>query len=198
MIKILCSFKKLTPSNRHLADKPQRNIVIDALRGFCLVLMTVDHLPDNVFYRLSNTTFGPFGLFTAATGFMFLSGLVCGSFYGAFRHTRGEKAVVERILRRVAKLYLTHVGLVCLLMITVVTGMGWHSPLPHYFPMFYEEPVRATLLSLLFLHEPRALCILPLYCLFLLGSPIALRYVHKGYGKWVLAASMALWIVALC
>jgi hypothetical protein len=168
MIKSFCSFKKLTSSNRHMTEKPQRNIVIDALRGLCLVLMTVDHLPDNVLYRLSNTMFGPFGLFTAATGFMFLSGLVCGSVYGSFRHARGEKAVVKRILRRVAKLYLTHIGLVCLLIITVVTGIGQHSLLPHHFPMFYEEPVKATLLSLLFLHEPNALCILPMYCLFLL------------------------------
>jgi hypothetical protein len=57
-----------------MAEKPQRNLVIDALRGLCLVLMTVDHLPDNVFYRLSNTILGPLVLFTDATGFMLLSG----------------------------------------------------------------------------------------------------------------------------
>ena len=49
------------------------NLLIDALRGLCFVLMTADHLPENLLARFSNGTYGPFGFFTAASGFVFLS-----------------------------------------------------------------------------------------------------------------------------
>jgi hypothetical protein len=63
-------------------EQVKRNLLIDALRGLCFVLMTADHLPANVLHRFSNTVYGPFGFFTAASGFVFLSGLVAGVVYG--------------------------------------------------------------------------------------------------------------------
>ena len=43
--------------------------------------MTVDHLPGSPIYRFSNPVSGPFGFFTAALGFIFLSGFVAGNVY---------------------------------------------------------------------------------------------------------------------
>ena len=48
----------------------RRNLAIDGLRGICLVLMTMDHLPGNPMARFSNYRYGPFGFFTAASGFV--------------------------------------------------------------------------------------------------------------------------------
>jgi hypothetical protein len=42
----------------------------DFARGICLILMTVDRLPDNLLRRFTNPEFGPFGFFTGASGFV--------------------------------------------------------------------------------------------------------------------------------
>jgi hypothetical protein len=48
----------------------KRIVVLDALRGLCSVVMTIDHLQGDPFYRISNAYFGPLGFFSAALGFV--------------------------------------------------------------------------------------------------------------------------------
>ena len=60
-------------------ESPKRNLLIDFLRGLCLVVMTVDHLPPDIFEKF---TWQTFGFISAAEGFVFLSGLVSGVVYG--------------------------------------------------------------------------------------------------------------------
>jgi hypothetical protein len=52
-----------------------RDSRLDMLRGLCLVLMTVDHLPINPLFRFTNQTLG---FVSAAEGFVFISGVVSG------------------------------------------------------------------------------------------------------------------------
>src|SRR5579872_4308300 len=81
-----------------------RIAAVDALRGLCLILMTLGHLPENPVYRFENFVFGAFGFFTAASGFVFLSGWITGRVYGAHRRSSGDTSLNRRVWLRLAKL----------------------------------------------------------------------------------------------
>jgi hypothetical protein len=65
----------------------QRVDAIDFWRGFALLTIFIDHLPDNVFQQM---TYGNFGLSDAAELFVFLSGASVALAYGT-RFFHGER-----------------------------------------------------------------------------------------------------------
>jgi hypothetical protein len=172
----------------------QRNLLIDALRGLCFVLMTADHLPENLLRRFSNTMYGPFGFFTAASGFVFLSGLVAGVVYERYWQTYSPRAMLRRVWRRLRAIYLTHLTLYAAMLVMVVMHVPgsstWHLDL------FSENPQKAIWLGVSLLHEPKLLAILPMYCFFLALTPILLWELRMGHVRWVLSGSVMLWVVA--
>ena len=94
----------------------QRIVALDAARGYCLVIMTLDHLPDHVFSRFSNAQFGPFGFFTAASLFVFLSGIVSARSYGRTCEQAGWGATWRRVGRRMLQLYAANTAVLLLLL----------------------------------------------------------------------------------
>src|SRR5712672_874729 len=86
-----------------------RIVLIDFLRGFCLLVMTVDHLPETLIQKF---TWQGFGFFSAAECFVFLSGLVAGRVYGRIAVTRGFAALRQCVLRRAVILYFANAGLI--------------------------------------------------------------------------------------
>ena len=171
-----------------------RHQLVDALRGLCFVLMTADHLPANLLWRFSNSTYGPFGFFTAASGFVFLAGLVAGMVYDRHWQHYGRKAMMRRVWRRICTLYLTHLALfftLWLLVVWQVPGSStWHLT------FFRAHPWKAVWLSVLLLHEPGLLGLLPMYCLFLGCTPLLLGALRRGHVWWLLGGSGVLWVVA--
>jgi hypothetical protein len=169
-------------------------VVVDALRGACFVFMTMDHYPGNPFARFSNAYYGPFGFFTAALGFVFLSGLVAGLVYERHCLAYGTRPMVRRILRRIRDLYVTQVAVFLVLAAALLVGLGnvarWHLDL------MSESPWRGLAFGSLLLYEPGYLGILPMYCLFLLLTPIVLWQFRKGHSPHVLIASALLWITS--
>jgi hypothetical protein len=156
--------------------------------------MTADHLPENLLWRFSNTRYGPFGFFTAASGFVFLSGLVAGVVYERYWQLYNPGVVMRRVWRRLRAIYLTHLALYVAILVMValhVPGSStWH------FDLFSKDPWKALWLGVSLLHEPKLLAILPMYCLFLALTPFLLRELHMGNVRWVLSGSVALWVVA--
>ena len=166
---------------------------MDALRGACFVFMTVDHFRDHPVARFSNPTYGPFGFFTAALGFVFLSGLVSGWAYEGRRMRFGGRAMTCSALRRVRAVYLTQLVL-CIALAAVVAlhvrGVErWHLAVDE------SSPWRGLVYSASLLYEPTYLGILPMYCLFLLVTPIVVSQLAKGNLRYVLGASVLIWIV---
>jgi hypothetical protein len=109
-----------------------RDQLVDALRGVCFVFMTVDHFPGSPFVRFSNPYFGPFGFFTAALGFVLLSGFVSGFVYEGCRVRDGFGAMTQRVVVRVGALYVTQLVLYATPRSKVrssrrSTGSGWRS-----------------------------------------------------------------------
>ncbi len=167
---------------------------MDALRGACFVFMTVDHFRDDPFLRFSNPTYGPFGFFTAALGFVFLSGLVAGWAYEGRRMRFGTRAMTRSALRRLRAVYLTQLVL-CVALVAVVAlhvrGVErWHLD------VVASSPWKGLVYSAALLYEPAYLGILPMYCLFLLVTPIVVSQLARGNIRYVLGASVLVWIVA--
>src|SRR6476661_6928075 len=122
-----------------------RDQLIDVLRGVCFVFMTVDHFPGSPFVRFSNPYFGPFGFFTAALGFVLLSGFVSGFVYEGSRVRDGFGAMTQRVVVRVGALYVTQLVLYATLAMAVVAGFPdvgrWNLDL------YGDHPWKALLLS---------------------------------------------------
>jgi hypothetical protein len=172
----------------------KRIVVLDALRGLCFVVMTVDHIQSDPFYRFSNAYFGPLGFFTAALGFVFLSGLVAGQVYGRVRLLAGSRAVIGRVLRRARAVYLTQV----LLFVAVATAIELR--LPHtarwHLDLISSTPWKGLGLGAALVYEPGYFGILPMYLLFLLITPVVLWQIGKGNVLGVLATSAVIWLVS--
>jgi len=171
-----------------------RNTLVDALRGVCFVFMTVDHLPGNLFSRFSNPSFGPFGFFSAAPGFVLLSGLVAGFVYERHRVRHGTASMVRRVLRRIRDLYATQMILYAAVFVAVAFDLPgvarWDLDL------FSIGHWKALLLGAVLLYEPGYFGILPMYCFFLALTPIVLWRLQRGNLWQVLGSSGLLWIVS--
>jgi hypothetical protein len=175
--------------------RSQRNLAIDWLRGLCLVLMTVDHLPGNVLARYSNSDFGPFGFFTAAPGFVFLSGFVCGHVYGKHRQTHGDWSVAHRVLRRMSQIYAVQLALLFTLLLAFSGHVRGTSNLQGA-DLFQTHPSRAFFMGASLLYQPAYLDILPMYCFFLILTPLLLWQLQEGPSWRVLSCSGALALLA--
>ena len=142
------------PRSRH------RIVVLDAFRGLCFVFMTMDHFPGDPFARFSNPSYGPFGLFTAALGFVFLSGLVGGLTYERDRATRGYRWMVRRVLRRTRDLYLVQMAMFLLLVAAATLD---RSHVLWQLDLVRADPWKGLVFGSFLLYEPGNLGILPMY-----------------------------------
>jgi len=172
----------------------RRIVVIDVLRGVCFVFMTADHLPGNPLSRFSNPMYGPLGFFTAALGFVFLSGLVAGFVYEDHRIRHGFRAMTRRVAGRIRALYVTQLALIGILLVAVVGDVPhadrWHLDL------FVSNPWRGLFFGVALLYEPGYLGILPMYCLFLVLTPFLLWQFARRRVWYVLCLSSAIWVVS--
>lgn len=177
-----------------IQNQTRRSYGIDVARGVCLVLMMIDHLPSNIFEHFTNVTFGPFGFFTGASGFVFLSGLVSSSVYGSTLQKHGLKAAWRRALQRAGRLYIINMALFLL----VLAGIRSHFLTAHFwladFSLFFTNPGRALYLGILLIYRPGFFDILPMYVLFLLITIPVLNQFRMRHGWTVFWISLACWI----
>jgi hypothetical protein len=155
------------------------------LRGYFLVLMTLAHLPQNPLQRF---TFYAFGYASAPDGFVFLSGLVSTWVYLRFRNKHGRRALEARVLRRTRDVYLVHILLLSVSIVGAVFLTHTSFKAAH--------PVQAFLSGSLLLYQPNLSDILPMYCIFLLFTPIVLDQMMKGRAWLVGVTSATLWFAA--
>lgn len=164
---------------------PGRDWRVDTLRGYFLVVMTIAHLGENPLMRFTEYTFG---YASAPDGFVYLSGLVSGWVYLKILARSGPAALTSRALSRAGQIYLVQIALLIVAISgTIQTGRSlFHG----------ATPAQALLAGALLIYQPSYSDILPMYCVFLLFTPIVLLQLMKGRTRLVIASSAALWILS--
>ena len=95
---------------------------IDFWRGFALLTIFIDHVPDNAFQQV---TFRNFGFSDAAELFVFLSGASVALAYGT-RFFNGETwAAVRAVFRRAFTLYWVQLLTSLLIIGLLAAAAGW-------------------------------------------------------------------------
>jgi len=172
-----------------LARKPE----LDALRGLFLVWMTLTHLPTH-FSDLVNQ---PFGFVSSAEGFVFLSALLVARLY-IHQAAVDETGLRSKLWRRALKIYGYHL-LMLTLAFTVAAGLAvtTHRTAIYNLLNFYiVHPFVAMIGSVLLLYCPPLLDILPMYVIFLAGTPLVLSTAVKWGWHRILGLSLAIWLLA--
>jgi hypothetical protein len=176
-----------------MATPAKRVDGIDFWRGFALLTIFIDHVPDNTFQHI---TFRNIGFSDAAELFVFLSGTSVALAYGT-RFFNGETwGAVRAVLRRAFTLYWVQVLTSLLIIGLLAAASGWWDN-----DDLIEDPDRDLLMSsplkgfpamLVMLHQLGNVNILPMYIMLLLMTPALLLLARRS--DWLmLAASAALY-----
>jgi hypothetical protein len=162
---------------RDAAERPPagqgRRDTIDFWRGFILCTIFVNHVPGNLFERL---TFRNFGFCDSSEAFVFISGLSLALAYGRRFALEGGSAVAGRLAQRAVKLYAFHIGL-SLAGIAIFAAGAALTQNPdlmqvHGRDLVVDDPL-AALLGLFSLgHQFGYFNILPLYVLLVGFAPL--------------------------
>ncbi|MBZ5547602.1 MAG: OpgC domain-containing protein [Acidobacteriia bacterium] len=162
----------------------QRDWRVDTLRGYFLVAMSLGHFPN----PLARFTEYTFGYASAPDGFVFLSGLVSSWVYLPLRQRSGNSAMVSKVFRRTGTIYLTHIALLVLGILVVLSpGTGMHRA---------THPLQTFVSGALLWNQVGFARILPMYCVFLAFSPIVLKQFTEGRAWLIGVISASLWVGA--
>ncbi len=173
--------------------KLQRRPELDALRGLFLVWMTLTHLPT----RASEWVNQPFGFLSSAEGFVFLSALLVARIYSK-QAAEDSEGLKSKLWKRALKIYGIHL-LMLTLAFTVVAALAsaTHRDAIYNLLNFYiAHPATAIAGSVLLLYCPPLLDILPMYVLFLAGTPVVLSWATRRGWRVPLGASFLFWLGA--
>jgi len=163
---------------------------IDFWRGFALLTIFIDHVPDNAFQHY---TFKNFGLSDAAELFVFLSGTSVALAYGT-RFFNGETwAAVRAVFRRAFTLYWVQVLTSFLIIALFAADAGWwdnddlvEDPDRDF---VVSSPVQGLSAILMMTHQLGNVNILPMYIVLLLMTPALLLLARRS--DWLMLAGSA-------
>lgn len=165
----------------------KRDLRLDLLRGFAVVVMVVDHFGGSSWLYLIT---GGNGFFVSgAEAFIFISGLVVGMVYGGIALKAGLRAAQTKALQRAWTLYkLTVVLTLLFAALSVTFGLDWAKDLNITDPLGFAFNV-ATLRQTMYLTD-----ISLMYTFLMLAAAGGLWFLYKGRTGLVLAGSGALWL----
>ena len=153
----------------------QRDLRLDLFRGLALIIIFIDHIPENI---LSYFTLQAFQFYDAAEVFIFVSGYTAALVYGRTLALQGAIFATAQILRRAWQLYVAHIFLFVIFIAEVsYTVTTFNNPMYNdemRVADFLEEPHVAIVKALLLQFQPTFLDILPLYILLLVIFPVLL------------------------
>src|SRR5215813_3110176 len=167
---------------------------IDFWRGFGLLTIFIDHVPENVFQHVTQQNFG---FSDAAELFVFLSGVSVAIAYGT-RFFDGETVgAIRAVLRRAFTIYWVLI-LISLLIIAIFVGAAalWkENDLLEDADVVVSNPLQTSAAILALLHQLENANILPLYIVLLLMTPLLLALARRD-DRLMLAASAGIYLAA--
>ncbi len=169
----------------------RRDLRIDLLRGFCVLVMIVDHVGGESSWLYALTGGNRFYV-SAAEGFVLLSGFAMGMVHHATIRRHGVRAMFEKVFGRARFLYLATV-LLTIAFAAVSTELG----APYAELMTPAAGKLDFTFSVVTFHRTYSLTdILVLYTLLVLAAGPVLWLIARGYTGLVLTASVAAWMAA--
>jgi hypothetical protein len=167
-----------------------RVATLDFFRGVGLWTIYIDHIDPNVWSYL---TLGRFGFSDFAEVFVFISGYVNAAMYSRLIEIGGFPAALQKLLSRMARLYIAHIATMVLSLALLAAGLGIGLKLSDPGLYVWSENVGHYITRILLLqYAPGLNFLLPLY---IIGSPVlVLAVIGLRKVPWItLAASLALW-----
>jgi len=185
MAKMAYAPQSLSPATR------ERDFRLDFCRGLALIIIFIDHVPDN---PLSNWTLRNFAFCDAAEIFVLISGMASYLAYGARLEREGFAACTKVIGKRWLNVYVAHLMLFFLVASLMLTA-SHHLHAVDYINWLnlnwlIEDPRRAIESALILSYLPRLVDILPLYVILLGLAPALLYLVKCDYRLSLLLSAM--------
>lgn len=155
-----------------------RLTAIDGFRGIFLVFMMIIHAND-----ILNTTLGKlnhhyFGWVEDAQGFVFMSGMVVGLVYGGRFIKYGFDTMRRDIWTRIKTIYSHHFFLIFLFTLITFTLSFGAASVPAVLHSYAAEPILFPVLSAFMVTGSAHMGILPMYIIFMVATPYALRLLN--------------------
>src|SRR5260221_2339676 len=152
-----------------------RDLRLDFFRGLALVVIFIDHIPENA---LSYFDLPSVGFSDAAEIFIFISVYTAAMVYGSSMQRSGVIFASAQIYRRVWQLYVAHIFLFMIFTAEVsYTVLTFNNPMYNdelRVGDFLAEPHIAIIKALLLQFQPTFLDILPVYIVLLASFPLIL------------------------
>lgn len=193
----------IIPNEWQYIQDGKRDLRIDFLRGFVMLILVVVHFD---FFSLYNfIAWERIGVIAGAEGFVILSGFVVGMLYGNTIRLNGWRGVTTKLWKRALKLYRANLGVILsvallsllpfwsawkLMTFTDVATSTVYQLYPQPGLPFPEALVQ--LLRLQF--GPHQFQIMGLYVVLLFITPALLWILHKRLVILMLVASWAMYV----
>ena len=159
-----------------------RDFRLDLFRGISLLLIFIDHIPDNflAFFTLQSVSFSD-----AAEIFYFISGYVAAMVYGKVLLQHGMFVATLKVYKRVWTLFIAHIVLFMVFVAEVSISVNhsghWIYNTQLRVDDFLAEPGTAMFKALTLQFQPVYLDILPLYIVFLIFFPLVLKGLSRNW-----------------
>src|SRR5260370_8642441 len=167
---------------------------IDFWRGFGLLTIFIDHMPESIFQHVTQENFG---FSDEGELFVFVSGVSVARAYGT-RFFEGQTVVAVRaVLRRAFTLYWVQI-LISLVIVAIFVGAAalWNDDdLLEDADVVVSNPLQTAAAMLALLHQLENANILPLYIALLLMTPLLLVLARRD-DRLMLAASAGIYLAA--
>jgi hypothetical protein len=164
----------------------------DVLRGIFLLMMIVDHSPSG--FRIF--TDQPFGFFTTAEGFVFVSAFLAGMLFRRRSEKSGFAAARSAAVRRAGRIYQAHLLTVGFAFVIGSRFLGEFPGVTNLLDHYLRNPGAAIAGSVLLVFRPPLMDILPLYISFSLLTPLAFLAAQRWGWKAVIFTSVAVWLIS--
>ncbi|MBB1631294.1 hypothetical protein A9975_10475 [Cupriavidus sp. UME77] len=177
-------------------NETQRRTEVDLIRGIALIFIVVDHVNGSV---LADYTIRNFAFFDAAEIFVFLAGYSAGAAYVAMEARHGASAAQNRLIRRSWEIYKAFVLTGVLMLVFGLLLALAKVPAPAIrsteAPIFMAHPLSTLIEVFSVARQPFVSDVLPMYAVFILFAPLAIR-MARAMPLTFVGASGLLWLMA--
>lgn len=165
-----------------------RYLQLDALRGFFLIIMALDHF-GGIFAKLF---YQRVGFVTAAEGFVFLSGIVAGMVYGRYND---RQKLFRKSFKRIVTIYKYHLVAIAILFILANSIQFYRDFWFFKFEAFSDFSLSGFFSALVLLYQPNFTDVLPMYIFFIFLMPFMITLLQMKRWRIYWFCTIFLWLV---